>query len=170
MSVLSFRLAKMTDLTKHDDSQGTEDGPKLGPGVYGVVFELANEISVSTGKLGQLTYAPGGYLYIGSAMGGISGRTRGYLGVPKRPFWHIDYLLPLGSTIAIVAGESHRRVECELAREIGREFAVIRRFGSSDCRCAGHLLHGGTIRSLLDGLTEALRAVGCRPRAVMDRT
>jgi Uri superfamily endonuclease len=134
-----------------------------------VVLEIVSEVWVTTGRLGQLVYPPGGYLYIGSAMGGISGRIKRYLGPAKRPFWHIDYLLPLAQTMAIVVGETSRRVECALARTVGRDFAVVRRFGSSDCRCPGHLFHGETVGPLIDALTEALRAVGCRPRLVLDR-
>ena len=158
------------DLSSHGPPDVTADGPRLGPGVYGVVFEIDRQVSVATGKLGQLVYPAGGYLYIGSAMGGISGRVRRYLDTPKRTFWHIDYLLPRGRAVAIVAGESDRRVECDLARDIGRQFTVVKRFGSSDCQCAGHLFHGGAARPLTDALVAALRAVGCRPRFVLDRS
>ena len=109
-------------------------------------------------------YQAGWYAYIGSAIGGISGRFKHHLGDHHaKPRWHIDYLLPHGELSAVVVAETRRRVECLLAGFLARRFQVVRRFGSSDCRCAGHLFWSEARAPLLDSMLEAVREVGCSP-------
>ncbi len=59
---------------------GSEQKAKLGPGAYGILFEINEQLSVPTGKLDVGPYAAGWYAYIGSAMNGISGRFTHHLG------------------------------------------------------------------------------------------
>lgn len=86
--------------------------------------------------------------------------------VSARPRWHIDYLLPHGEITAVVAAVTGRRVECRLAAFMAGQFRTMRRFGSSDCRCAGHLFHGGDRVDLLRALLDAVRSVDCRPKVI----
>jgi hypothetical protein len=64
---------------------------------------------------------------------------------------------------AVVAAETHQRVECLLAAFLAQRFHVVHRFGSSDCRCAGHLFWSEVRAPLLDAMLEAVREVGCSP-------
>ncbi len=139
------------------------DSARLGSGVYGVLFEISQQLAVPTGRLGVRTYPVGWYAYIGSAMGGISGRIRHHLRTHKRPRWHIDYLLPHGEVSEVVVAETHRRVECLLAAFLAQRFQVVQRFGSSDCRCAGHLFWSEARAPLLDAMLEAVKEAGCSP-------
>ncbi len=136
---------------------------RLGSGVYGILFEISQQLAVPTGRLGERAYAAGWYAYIGSALGGISGRIGHHLRTHERPRWHIDHLLPHGEVSAVVVAETHRRVECLLAAFLAQRFDVVHRFGSSDCRCAGHLFWSEARASLLDAILEAVREVGCSP-------
>ncbi len=149
------------------DSMG--DSARLGAGAYGALFEISKQLAVPTGRLGARTYPAGWYAYIGSALGGISGRIRHHLRARhKRPHWHIDSLLPHGEMSAIVVAETRRRVECLLAAFLAQRFHVVHRFGSSDCRCAGHLFWSEARAPLLDALLEAVQDVGCTPIETFD--
>jgi Uri superfamily endonuclease len=99
------------------DSRG--DATKLGPGAYGVLFKLDRDFTLATSRLGEIFYPRGWYVYVGSAMGGISGRLKHHLGPHTRIFWHIDYILPQGNLISVVVGETDQRVECQLDRYQG---------------------------------------------------
>ncbi|MAG36302.1 MAG: hypothetical protein CL878_08665 [Dehalococcoidia bacterium] len=95
----------------------------------------------------------GWYAYVGSARGpgGLQARLRHHLRPPTRPHWHIDYLRLTGAsvvdTLTLPDGPGATRNwprECDLATELGARTGGRRwppRFGSSDCRCAGHLIH-----------------------------
>ena len=146
------------------DSPG--DVTKLGPGAYGVLFELERGVTLATGRLGKIFYPRGWYVYVGSAMGGISGRLKHHLGPHTRIFWHIDYVLPQGTLIAVVVGETDQRVECQLASHLRERFTGFKRFGSSDCRCKGHLFMSDAYELLLNGLMNAFESANCRPQVM----
>jgi Uri superfamily endonuclease len=97
-------------------------------------------------------------------MGGLAGRIRHHLRLHQRPHWHIDYLLPHGAPAAVIVGPTARRLECLVADALAQRFQVLRRFGSSDCRCPGHLFHGDEPRCIVAVALEALRGLGCEPR------
>ena len=111
------------------------------PGVYVLILRLEEEATLSVGSLGVSIYASGWYGYVGSALGGLIGRLRHHLSIPKRHHWHIDYLLQLARVTAIVAIPTHRPLECSLAAFLGSRFPVVPHFGSSDCQCVGHLFY-----------------------------
>jgi Uri superfamily endonuclease len=97
-------------------------------------------------------------------MGGLAGRIRHHLRPHQRPHWHIDYLLPHGVLAVVIVGASAQRLECLVAGALGQRLQVVRRFGSSDCRCPGHLFHAKEPRCILEAALEALRGLGCEPR------
>ena len=146
------------------DSPG--DVTKLGPGAYGVLFQLERDVIIATGRLGEISYPRGWYVYVGSAMGGISGRLKHHLGPHTRIFWHIDYVLPQGTLIAVVVGETDQRVECQLASHLRDRFTGFEKFGSSDCRCEGHLFMSDAYEPLLKHVVNAFESVNCRPRVM----
>ena len=152
------------------DATSIADAADLGRGAYFVLFELPDDTVVTSGRLGTRTFSAGWYAYVGSARRGISGRVGHHLRSPKRrPRWHIDYLLPHGEPAAVVAAETDRDVECLLAGLLGSSFDVIPRFGSSDCRCPGHLFRSEFYESLLCATQAATRSVGCAPKIVLLR-
>ncbi|MCH8185682.1 MAG: GIY-YIG nuclease family protein [Chloroflexi bacterium] len=138
----------------------------LGPGIYGLLIEIRRDVTIPTGRLGAREYNRGWYVYIGSALKGISGRLQHHLRRRKRARWHVDYLLAHGELEAVVAAETHDRVECALARLLAERFDVIPRFGSSDCRCPGHLLRSPMRSALLEATIAASRSLGCRPQLI----
>lgn len=134
------------------------------PGTYVLLFRLDVELALPTGSLGLTTYSNGWYAYVGSAMGGLAGRIRHHLRAHQRPHWHIDYLLPHGAPDVVIVGPAARRLECLVAGALAQRLQVVRRFGSSDCRCPGHLFHDDEPRSIVAAALEALRGLGCEPK------
>jgi Uri superfamily endonuclease len=128
-------------------------------GGYALVLSAARR---STVKIGSKTFdlELGKYAYAGSALGpgGIECRVgrhirrftqagaEGTRGEPQVRHWHIDYLPPTMSLVAVVAAESRERLECRLTHALKASGAqAIKGFGATDCRegCGGHLLFLG---------------------------
>jgi Uri superfamily endonuclease len=115
------------------------------PGTYLIVLHLDKMEKLQIGKLGLWEIPEGYYVYVGSARGpgGLAGRLRRHLRPPerKRLHWHIDSLASTADIVQIWWSEDPSSGECRWADRlatIGSRF--IPGFGSSDCRCAGHLL------------------------------
>lgn len=110
--------------------------------VYAPVVEVRGCLSV--GRLGPLDL-DGCYLYVGSARGPggqrrIERHRRIARGLTPVGPWHIDRLLTAGHPLSLVAADTDDRLECALAGALaGRGLEVVPGFGSSDCRCRGHL-------------------------------
>ncbi len=112
-------------------------------GTYALGLALAGEVQVTVGALGQGTFPPGLYLYVGSAWGpgGLAARVGRHLRGDGKPRWHIDALRRRATPVAlwIAPGE---RLECAWARTLVDRPGVriaMPRFGASDCRCPSHL-------------------------------
>jgi Uri superfamily endonuclease len=133
------------------------------PGIYALLFVLSRETAVTVGRLGRHDFPAGCYVYVGSGMAGVGTRIRHHLRPHPRPRWHLDYLLPLGKPAAVIAGHTSERLECPLAISLGRQFEVFRRFGSSDCRCRGHLFHNEELPPLANAVVDAIQRLGCEP-------
>ncbi len=118
-------------------------------GAYLLVLRLEKPQTLKVGSLGELSFKPGYYVYVGSAMGagGVEGRVRRHLKFTSRtngkPKWHVDYLLR-GSfkPIEVFIISSEERIECKVSLlvEISAKY-TFPGFGSSDCLggCRGHL-------------------------------
>jgi sugar fermentation stimulation protein A len=111
-------------------------------GAYLLVLAVSHARRLACGGLGRLSLPPGYYVYVGSAMGGLSARLARHQRQRKRLHWHIDYLLrdPAARLLESLPIRSSVRLECPLARALA-ELAeqAVPRFGSSDCRCPSHL-------------------------------
>jgi Uri superfamily endonuclease len=138
------------------------EGERL-PGIYALLFVLTREMTVSVGRLGRVIFPGGCYAYVGSGMAGVGVRIRHHLRPHPRPRWHLDHLLPHGEPAAIIVGHTSRPLECPLATSLGRQFNVFRRFGSSDCRCPGHLFHHEELPPMAGAVLEAIQGLGCEP-------
>lgn len=138
-------------------------------GYYFLVIHLPREAYLDVGSLGRFHFAPGYYIYIGSAQGGLDQRVSRHLRDDKTMRWHIDYLLQKaqvvdtllfetpdqaaeqalrGKLLKALGGNGADRdlaalpTECLLARSVADQHnAAVPApgFGSSDCRCTTHL-------------------------------
>lgn len=100
---------------------------------------------MEVGALGRQVFAPGRYIYVGSAMNGLEARIRRHLntsrGVLRAVHWHIAYLLrePGVSVEAIYMCVSNERMECSIAAAVSHRGQPVKGFGCSDCHCESHL-------------------------------
>lgn len=111
---------------------------------YALVMRLDAEVSVPTGTLGIPRYPAGYYVYVGSAVRGMFARVSRHMRPEKRLRWHVDYLAQRAQVVAVLCDAGVGANECEWARLLGQvDGASVfpRGFGSSDCRCPGHLVH-----------------------------
>jgi sugar fermentation stimulation protein A len=118
-------------------------GAHLGDsGSYLLILESKNSNVLSVGSLGHLHFTRGYYVYVGSAMKGLSGRLRRHRLQNKRVRWHIDYLLPHVSAIKQLPIRSTFRLECLVSSEMARiAQGCVRGFGCTDCSCSSHLYY-----------------------------
>ncbi|MCD6382721.1 MAG: GIY-YIG nuclease family protein [Candidatus Hydrothermae bacterium] len=115
-----------------------------GKGAYILVLELEGDQTIPVGKLGDLRFKKGIYLYVGSAMGGFRSRVGRYLSGIRTKRWHIDYLLSRSKIRAVLLIPSELRLESYLAERLSRVFEEVHPgFGSSDTRDRTHLFYVG---------------------------
>ena len=146
-----------------DGSAGAGQGAPR-PGVYILIFALSEALVTTVGRLGPVAFPQGGYAYVGSGMGGVEARVRRHLREHTKPRWHLDYLLPLAEPAVAVIGYTREPAECALAGRLGSRFLTFTRFGSSDCRCQGHLFHSPELAPLTAAAQSAVEALGCPKR------
>jgi Uri superfamily endonuclease len=127
--------------------------------VYILLIRVKNNENILVGKLGDIDFKKGLYVYIGSAQNNLEVRIKRHLRKNKRIFWHVDYLLSHQCTEVLEVWIANGIKECEVAKKLCEEvslFKGIRNFGSSDCRCLSHLFYlknkKGKFRSLLKKL------------------
>lgn len=109
-------------------------------GAYMVIFRLDKDTRLRVGELGDLTFGKGHYVYAGSARRGLSRRLERHRRKRKKLFWHVDYLAGEATFMKSVAVRSSVDLECEIAGALSRIADwQVPGFGSSDCRCGGHL-------------------------------
>jgi Uri superfamily endonuclease len=111
-------------------------------GIYALLIDLERDKDIGVGNLGSIYLPRGHYLYIGSAMNGIEGRVKRHLGKKKKTHWHIDYLLKQAKISDAYYLKGEKKQECIWAKRMAGKFKVIKKFGSSDCDCIGHLFYG----------------------------
>lgn len=125
---------EFTDFSHHRDNKGT----------YILVIELTNAQEIRPGKLPGKEFKKGIYLYIGRAKRALQARLKRHLRSQKKVHWHIDFLLTRAQIKEIWIKENSFD-ECRTARRIKELFPSVQLaqngFGSSDCRCPGHLLY-----------------------------
>ncbi len=111
-------------------------------GVYIAVFHLPKLRRIRVGRLGQIRFQPGYYLYVGSAQKNLSARLERHDKKRKPTRWHIDYLSNKAEMLGAIEIPGPRQRECELAAELSEMFELVTPgFGASDCRCDGHLFY-----------------------------
>lgn len=99
---------------------------------------------IQVGALGRIEFFHGSYFYIGSAARGLERRLARHKALRSKTLrWHIDYLRRKSRWEGAAAFPSDGG-ECLLARNVAaimEGVVAYPRFGASDCRCAGHLVH-----------------------------
>lgn len=114
-------------------------------GTYVLIVLVSAEGSFRVGEWGELEPADGYYAYVGRAKKGLVARLSRHVSSRKKRYWHVDYLLEHADLVeawlfVLEAGE------CDVASrlvEAGGKRHGLERFGSSDCRCPGHLVYLG---------------------------
>lgn len=133
-------------------------------GIYTLILEVKTPIRIEVGSLGAILFRKGAYAYVGSARGpgGLSrvGRhvevARGRNQTRK---WHIDYLLPHASVVAVVVSPTEEDLECGVARRLGEIARPVPGFGSSDCPCDSHLFFYPSVIDLEKAVREIHKEV-----------
>jgi len=125
-------------------------------GSYILLLELNESQDIGVGRLGIWLFLKGFYAYVGSALNGIEARVSRHFRRKKKYHWHIDYLLDRADIYEVVLIPIEERLECTLARALKEELTCIRRFGSSDCRCSGHLFYAAERNELNTQVVDAL--------------
>ena len=110
-------------------------------GIYILLISVDKDISVEIGALGRRNFRRGLYIYVGSAQNNIEKRVKRHFAKTKRKYWHIDYLLGDSHAEVVKAFymEAGKPDECRVAQRLGETAKPIIGFGSSDCKCKGHL-------------------------------
>ena len=128
-------------------TQGTgSEGESDSRGTYVLIVCLDRDTVIQVGRLGQVTFPRGWYLYAGSALGpgGLAARLARHRRDEKRPHWHVDHLLAHAALVGSWHVASPVRLECawaEALRGMAGASVPAAGFGASDCRCETHLLH-----------------------------
>ncbi len=124
-------------------------------GAYVLVLRAAGEpFRARIGALGAIEFRPGFYCYVGSARAGLRARVTRHLRRVKARRWHMDYLRERTRPAAVYACSGKEADQCRLNAAVAAlADGSVRGFGSSDCRCPGHLHYFRSDPSpLLDGL------------------
>ncbi len=129
-------------------------------GIYTLVLRLDEAKDIKVGALGIIHFAEGYFAYTGSArgLGGLKRVARHkevMSGANPCRKWHIDYLLPHTSLADVVITRTFANLECQIAAKIGSELPAMPRFGSTDCRCPGHLHYSNKLDSILNVVFRA---------------
>ena len=126
-------------------------------GCYLLILRIRENATIPVGRLGEVEFRKGYYLYVGSARKNLTSRLERHRRMRKRLFWHIDFLRAVAEFHSAVPIRTQDVLECALARAVS-EIAEweVPGFGSSDCLCPSHLygtaqdpLHSPAFISLL---------------------
>ena len=125
-------------------------------GIYVLIIQLSENVDLTIGSLGSLSFPEGFYAYVGSAQCGLEKRIKQHFRKEKRVFWHVDYLLqsPHSRIVKVFYKDAEKRAECDIATKIAAEGEVVTGFGCSDCNCRSHLLRTSDLGFLSESMQE----------------
>ncbi len=134
-------------------------------GRYALLFELETSVEVEVGALGRLAFPAGHYAYSGSALAGLRHRLARHSRRSKVLRWHVDTLtvLPSCHIQGAVVFPPDGPGECDVVHMLCEsEDARVwpPRFGASDHRCPGHLVHLGDGDAAVGAAMTVLTAPG----------
>ncbi len=114
----------------------------MNKGVYCLLIDLKEPKKIKIGCLGHMSFKRGYYCYVGSALNNLEKRVERHLKNPKdkKTRWHIDYFLKHAKIIDVMKILTNKKTECLVNNRVRKlSDEIITNFGSSDCRCKGHL-------------------------------
>jgi sugar fermentation stimulation protein A len=137
-------------------------------GSYLLLVKLAKRTAIRAGRLPESVFPAGYYVYVGSAMSGLSSRLARHRRKDKKIHWHIDYLTAEAGHVLPLPIRSSKRQECEIAAALSSTLQPFQTgFGSSDCECATHLFFSPTNPLESEDFHQLLQ--NFRMRAPLDR-
>jgi sugar fermentation stimulation protein A len=112
-------------------------------GSYLLVLENPGDITLTVGKLGDIHFQKGFYVYVGSALHALDSRIKRHKKKRKKIFWHIDYIASTVMKIKKVYPiRRPDKLESQLAQAIGQiSDGSIKHFGTSDAQDSSHLFY-----------------------------
>ncbi len=108
-------------------------------GVYCIFLRLEESADLEIGALGELNFAPGVYVYVGSAMNSVEKRLERHFSRPDNQYWHIDYFSDKAEPFDYFILPESSEYECQLADIFSVVGEPVPGFGCSDCSCESHL-------------------------------
>jgi len=124
--------------------------------LYVVAAWVPRRTRIVVGALGPVTFERGWYAYVGSARRGRAARIARHMRADKPLRWHADYLFARHPATRWWTIEGPR-TECGLVEHLIAGGAARRAapgFGSSDCRCGGHLLQIAGVPAVTSALGD----------------
>ena len=109
-----------------------------------MVIKIFEDLKIRVGRLGEVSFKEGDYIYIGSAKGCLEARLRRHLRKDKKIYWHIDYLIKSKKTKILQIWIIDKKMECQTAEVFCQDptTEIIKKgFGSSDCKCLSHFFY-----------------------------
>lgn len=143
-------------------------------GTYLLLLRCTTRLAdLAIGRLGQYTFEPGWYLYIGSACGpgGIPARLAHHTWrIRPRPHWHIDYLRAHTEVAATwsIGGAQIETAWLSILLRQPELVAPVRGFGASDTRTPAQLLYTPRPPSARMLHATLMEALGDRPDVTID--
>ena len=112
-------------------------------GSYLLVLENSADVTLTVGKLGDIHFPAGCYVYVGSALNSLDSRIKRHQRKRKKCFWHIDYIASTVMQIKKVYPiRRPERMESQLAQVLGHiSDGAIKGFGASDAPDGSHLFY-----------------------------
>ncbi|MHA2152417.1 MAG: GIY-YIG nuclease family protein [Candidatus Thorarchaeota archaeon] len=142
-------------------------------GAYVLIIEISETVDIQIQSLGNVSFQPGSWIYVGSAMGAgstnLENRIKRHFRSEKTLHWHIDHLLDKNvKLIKAYWVQSQIHAECTIAQGIqaSKEFqAGPRGFGSSDCTsgCSAHIFRFKNVDGLENVIVPIIRQLGLEP-------
>ncbi len=111
-------------------------------GIYALLIKNDISRSIKIGSLGQIQFAEGFYVYIGSAQRNLHRRISRHYSTHKKLRWHIDYFLVHAKILTHFSLPLPKEYEEKIAMRMGERFKSISGFGASDSRARSHLFYG----------------------------
>jgi len=130
-------------------------------GSYILLLQLHESQNISIGRSGIQHFTKGFYAYVGSALNGLEARVSRHFNPIKKHHWHIDDLSDKACIYEVVLIPVQEKLECDLAMALdANHLFCIRGFGSSDCRCPGHLFFAAKRSEFETKVMKALSDLG----------
>lgn len=115
----------------------------INKGAYLLLMENKKEQTIEVGKLGEITFRPGFYVYVGSGMANLEKRVKHHQLKKKSYHYHIDYITPTYMKVKKpYLIRITERIESALAVKIEKVCdEMVQGFGCSDTKEKSHLFY-----------------------------